>query len=680
MIHEKPGNPTTKKGGTPMPIPADPNQPNGNGERNHHLFPAKSPTVESISIPNDGKRVVIEESLRATIDLSSQILEFDIPAEEEFLSEFELREFNLLEAEIYPNISSFGEHHDFASTAVLLHKAKCFDDGLYAAIEVLLENETPGFPGKRAILNSILDQLSIDLDRNYDFAANGNKKISKSGKKPGLLSDLPAKFSAKKMDEDGSAANRQDTEYCMGLIAAGLTLGGAKRHVHGPVRERAETIFHNFLSNELASKPIGFYTWSAELKRIFQQDRILQQNLMPLGVKGDEELFQKWKNRIEILSRAIQNSDTLDSYILYLSFLHKLTNPFPPEYRSFPLIGEIKEELRYAVFPPSQSHETELLKKLFPFPAEIPEGFTLIDSLIDAIQKEEISLLPREDSGWYDHQVYALEPLVIPDQMPESRHVKLTEAYKKEMIALFKAAIALTRETHVKQLESPMCGSPGPRPRSIKIFPEVHLEPHAELFLRRGKAYSFIREALRDMFSEAELRQIRRIRPAGPPDQSLWEELADMEALFYGAYGIISRELGMNPQETEGRNSQADMDFAFRWIFSFHKDLDIQTDGRMMVPLFDDIGRGKTKVWVFLGYRLEKLEIHFANRLEAEFATLSGDPINANLEYHGIQRPLIVPVSAEIYVNRIFNREEFQKMCNRYRNQSKILHVLENIV
>lgn len=645
-----------------MPIPADRSQPNNT--RNHHLFPPELTTVESLSIPRDGKRVIVHGDVRITLDLSSQILEFNIPEENGFTEKLDG-----VEPVIYPTISSFGEHHDFASTAVLLHKAKCFDDGLYAAVEVLLESETAGFPGKRAILNSILDQLSKELHMAQDSDDDLPEKPSEFVKKPIGFSKTSTLFPAReKTGSDGIEANPDDEAHdCMGLIAAGLALGGAKRHVEAALEERSESIIQDFLQDEFASKPIGFYTWSAELQCIFQQDRLLQQSIGTL-------------EGIRILSRAIQNSGALDAYVRYLSFLRKLTNPFPPEYRPFPLGDEFQTEAKYAVFPPSRSHEAELLKKLFPFPAIIPEGFSLIDRLVDAIQQEAISLRPGEDSGWYDHQVYALEPLVIPHQMPESRHVFLAEDYKKEMIALFKAAIALTRETHVKQLESPLCGSAGPPPRSIDIFPEVHLEPHAELFLRRGKAYTFIKEVLRDMFSEAELRKIRRIRPAGSPDRSLWEELADMEALFYGAYAIISRELGMNPQETEGRNSQADMDFAFRWIFSFHQDPDIRTDGRMMVPLFYDIGRGKTKVWVFLGYRLEKLGIHFASRLKAEIATLSGDPIDANLEYHGIQRPLIVPVSAEIYVNRIFNREEFQKMCNRYRNQSKILHVLENIV
>ena len=42
--------------------------------------------------------------------------------------------------------------------------------------------------------------------------------------------------------------------------------------------------------------------------------------------------------------------------------------------------------------------------------------------------------------------------------MPEAQRLKLDESYRKELVGLFKALLALTRETHIKQLEVPMVG------------------------------------------------------------------------------------------------------------------------------------------------------------------------------------------------------------------------------
>ena len=181
-------------------------------------------------------------------------------------------------------------------------------------------------------------------------------------------------------------------------------------------------------------------------------------------------------------------------YNKYLSFVQKLTNPFPPEYYDLTQIYPIDVDKKYCFFPPSQAHETQLGKRLYGN-RSIPEGFSLIDALVEKIQEGEIDLTPKEDSGWYDHQVYALEPFVKFESMPEAKKIDISNKYKKELIDLFKASIALTRETHVKQLESPLISMTLPPP-TIDIYPELSIEPIATYYLRRAKSYRFVRELL----------------------------------------------------------------------------------------------------------------------------------------------------------------------------------------
>ncbi len=50
--------------------------------------------------------------------------------------------------------------------------------------------------------------------------------------------------------------------------------------------------------------------------------------------------------------------------------------------------------------------------------------------------------------------------------MPEGKHLALDESCRKELIGLFKAVLALTRETHIKQVEVPMAGAAA-RPATI---------------------------------------------------------------------------------------------------------------------------------------------------------------------------------------------------------------------
>ena len=68
------------------------------------------------------------------------------------------------------------------------------------------------------------------------------------------------------------------------MIAAAVRLGG----LDAPSFQNVESVTEAFLANELASKPLGFYTWSAPLRRIFQQDRLLQQHKVKVFVYNQQ--------------------------------------------------------------------------------------------------------------------------------------------------------------------------------------------------------------------------------------------------------------------------------------------------------------------------------------------------------------------------------------------------------
>ncbi len=598
------------------------------------MIPEKASALASFT--RNGKRVVFEQDVKVTLDLTTQVLAFDVPEDKEIRDDRD--EGGVEEAKIYPTISALSRWNDFASTAVWVQKAKQFDDGLYAAVELLAQNGAESFIGKQKILTNVLDHLE-----------NSSR---------------------------GKTQRDAESRESMGLIAAALILSGRAPNLSTPIYTAADEIRREFLDNEMRSKPIGFYTWTPELEGIFQQDRLLQTNLMPEQADYSPAVLKEAGQKIQLLSAAVTDSPASEPYRRYINLIQKLTNPFPPEYRDFTRIGDIHSNRKYCFFPPSRSHEGELIKTLFGTERPIPEGFSLVDTLIDAIADERISLSPTAESGWYDYQVHALEPLVIPDRMPEAEHTFLSGRYKQELTDLFKAAIALTRETHVKQIEIPLCGAMPP-PIVVDIYPEISLEPTAEYFLRRAKSYTFIKKVLEDMFTAEVLKHQRRITPLGESDRPLWEELADMESLFYGAYGIISHQLGMVPQEIAGRNPQEDMNRAAKWITSFHKDPDIGADSRMMVPLFYDIERGQVKVWVFLGYTSKPLEISFHREPKARVTNLAGKRTRAELKYHRIRQTMITPISAELYVNRLLNRREMQRLCQQCRTRSRILEALK---
>lgn len=295
------------------------------------------------------------------------------------------------------------------------------------------------------------------------------------------------------------------------LLSAAIEVGGGER-----ATGRGAELMETFLRDPLRSEPISFYTWNQELARAFRRDRMLQSELEP--------------DTASALAGAIRaDPKRRAAYEAMLQLNAKLTNPSAkPD-----LLAESSGE-KPALLPPSRAHETDLIKRLYG-DKPIPEGFDLADELIKRLRSGEIDLSPTEKSGWYDHLSYALEPIAVPERMPEGKRLSLSDSYRKELEGLFKALLALTRETHAKQLEMPRVGGAGPPPPRLEIAPNLSTEPLASFYLRRAKSYAFVREALAQSFGEPALGEMRRLTVGGPINMTLADELTLITRLFYGA-------------------------------------------------------------------------------------------------------------------------------------------------
>jgi len=206
---------------------------------------------------------------------------------------------------------------------------------------------------------------------------------------------------------------------------------GARRRAGvaaGPVAE----VERAFLADPIRSKAMGFYTWSPALVDIFRQDRMLQTEL-------------KDAEGIERLARAlIAEPKALATYDAYLTLVDRLTNPgagWPTSARRCAPSNRARPApspgAAWPSSPASRSHESDLVLKLYGG-RPIPEGFSLVDEMIRRIRSGDLDLKPTDRSGWYDYQTWALEPLVVPEKMPEAARLKLAESYRKGLLDLFR--------------------------------------------------------------------------------------------------------------------------------------------------------------------------------------------------------------------------------------------------
>jgi hypothetical protein len=579
------------------------------------LLMAEGPPVTRKGTTRD----VEEKGYRVRLDLTSQVLGINVPEDLDF------RRNEPGEAPIHPTLTGAGLREGFVSGSMLAQKAKQFDDGLYAAVELAAQRGAGTFGGKAAMLRDVAARLtSPGAGLGSGNAAETLFAACRLGKVP---ANVPPSF-------EGAVAKAE----------------------------------RGFVADPLRSKPIGFYTWTPALSDIFRQDRMLQTELE--GAEG-----------IERLARALAaEPKARATYETYLSLVDRLTNPSAG-------LGDLRAALRaieaspsqavpnrgIAVFPASRSHESDLFLKLFG-DRPVPEGFSLVEEMIRRIQSGDIDLKPTARSGWYDYQTWALEPLVVPERMPEASRLRLSTSYRKVLLDLFRGILALTRETHAKQLLLPAAGEapPGVPKVVLYVHPELSAEPLVTYYKRRAESYAFIRAALLEAFGPAGLASMHRQTAEGPVAADLASELDAIHSLFLGAAAVTSRQLGMTP---EGK-TDADEAAFLAWAKSAASDPDVGRDARMMVPVFYDPGRRMTKVWAFLGWSTRPVHVDFATPPTYE-VTRDGRKPDAKempeVHFYGTSYSVAYPVMAEVYVGRLLDRDEFRKHCDKYKTRAAIL-------
>jgi len=163
-------------------------------------------------------RITTAGSYRIELDLSQQVLGLDIPKE---------MPWSAGEERLSPTIERMGSG-GFVSAAALALKAKQFDDGLYATVELAAQNGAGRYPGKVGMLTTL------------------------------------ARWLADTSVSDGNA---------LGVVFGACELGGLKTEVPAHAVTTVREVVESFLRDELRSKPISFYTWSPALEADCHQPR-----------------------------------------------------------------------------------------------------------------------------------------------------------------------------------------------------------------------------------------------------------------------------------------------------------------------------------------------------------------------------------------------------------------------
>lgn len=570
-------------------------------------------------------REVEEFGYKARFDISQQFLNISVQDVEDRLQAPLFKS-----AAIVQDIQA-GEK-PFVSASMLAAKAKQFDDGLCAAVELGAESGCGRMIGKKWLLKRLAEHLQTE--------------VPDTSESPNIENVI--------------------------LGAASLGENGLKlASNNGSTRVFVDSFMHEELS-----KPLGFWSWSENLQTLFRRNRILQTKLKPSPSLDSFTQFMKSDDKI------------WQAYCHYLDLESALVNPFSEhDFRYYPSIGEtesIQQGSGIYFLPPCASKEVTLMRRFFGG-NPIPEDFSVIDSMIAKVRSGEIDLKPTSKSGWYDYQVWALEALLTPEKTQESSRLDFSdEYYRRQLTEMFKGFLALSREVFVNNLARGGGGAGSASgPPIIYVAPDFTVEPLATFYLRRANSYRFVSKLLESTFGTDGLQSMHRLGPDGPAARNLREELNEMQALFCGAYLVVCQESALRPLKTlelDGSEIPAiDADIFKHWALSAYQDKDVIADTRMMVPIAEDPIRHRTKVWAFCGWCKNTLSIWY--RKEPKLISLS--PLSPStrsprplVEFSGDSHEVGFPVCVEVYVDKVLNRNEFRRLCDKHESINEILKAL----
>jgi hypothetical protein len=501
-------------------------------------------------------------------------------------------------------------------------KAKQFDDGLVAALaQASFQGKSPKLPNHRAVVQRLLTRVG----------------------------------------PESPAAP---------FLAAGLALVGEQTKLPPEAGQEKTAWLRAFEANQVLSKPISVYTWTKTLSDGYRFRHFFQ---------------QAFDRRDLTIPRAIaqafgDDKDLLADYQRAVAFDSGLTNP--PECL---VVTDLLDPNRspapgqgVALFPPSTTPEGELFARLFP--DGLPPGADLMRALIERIRSGAVDLSPKKDSGWYDHQVYALETLLLPEKGDESRKLLLTKSYKLRMLEAFKALMTKRRETHALGVKS-AAASPMP-PKQLK--PRLRIEPCPSYYLRTARAYAFLAGFLESAVGEDVLTTLHGLREEGERSPNLRDELASMRDLFYGVALLSAEDIGMRLALHDDEPVDRDRceRLATEWLARALQDPDLAVDTRVSIPIYADPGRNITRLWATLGVRLTRLEASFARppRIKPKESVGSEDwkavePYTLGTSYYLIAVDEFAEV--ELRGNRALTRKELRAVCDQQKTKEAIISALE---
>lgn len=388
------------------------------------------------------------------------------------------------------------------------------------------------------------------------------------------------------------------------------------------------------LEDPVRSMPLGFYDWTASLRRLFVRDRLLQMALT--------------ERESAAIAAALSGDSALRlAYTTQLRRAARLTGGPRASVRS--LEGRISGELQSSGDTSAHAAEKPRVDEvIFPSSYAVENGFPSLQAFFDAVRTGECDLGVTGESAFYAHQRLALKALLAPEKMPEAPARTISPEYAVALERLAGAAFFFARETHVKQLElaAPTASPSVSRTRAIR--PGLTIEPVPSFYRLTADAFRFLREVVAGGWGEAAL-AARQLRADGAIARTIEEGIADVISLGDSAADLSTREIAgtIEPvMETLRAN-----------LAPLRADVDATGDARGLVPLAGvDDETGRARVVALIGWESHPLTVSVSHLRDLPPGT------HLQPESHPIPVPLVRQL--EVFPRDLRSRADFRRLCD----------------
>ncbi|MFH1468507.1 MAG: hypothetical protein ABIO70_29220 [Pseudomonadota bacterium] len=427
------------------------------------------------------------------------------------------------------------------------------------------------------------------------------------------------------------------------VLGAAALLGGQDTAAWGLTAaelEAARTRAAAFLAQPHRAKPLGIYAEDPDLAAIFTRDRFL---LTPLDMGQPDE------RAVALALHALLRGEPALAASLREELALRSALDNPPKGPGVLDLDPSVLPAEVSLLPAATSRETELMERLG---GTAMLGPHTMETFMAAVRERQVSLAPRPDSGWYDLQQWALEPLLT---LPEAPVLAADAGYRRRLERAFEAAVASRRETHIKSLALPTIGAAFSERVPVTVAPDLRVEPLPTHYARSAESYDFL-------FGRA-LTQV--------PGWEAWDggavatDLAEARRRYAEAADIARADLGL---ETQGP-----VDDTAAWLARWWEDERLARDVRFMIPFGEDAA-GRTLAWAVLGVTDVDVTVAY-DHPPAVRALTPGYELEVT--FAAARYTLPVLVFAELPVAHILDRAAFRALADAHPTQRELIRALE---